>query len=552
MKIESIFTDIFKNNTWGSAESVSGTGSTIYNTEVLRNNLKSFIESNNIKTIIDSACGDFNWMRLIVQEYTNINFIGLDIVKPIIDRNTETYKHLSNVKFFHKNMLIDQLPDGDLVICRDVLGHLTTSDIKKYIRNVKKSNIKYIGTTHFINVEKNSDIKTGEWQPINANILFGNSIYSICEQSSEAKDHKYFNIYEVKNIPDIEPEEIIETEVKTITNIISDQILDTEVTLSVGMAVHDHFDGVYFTVQSILMGETPPDEIIIIDNAPDTNDGKLTKSFCESANQTKNGKRIVKYVEYTQKKSTCVKEQVFNHATTSHVMVVDSHVILKYNTLTNIMKHFKENPDNNDLYHGVITGDNVTSLMATEMKPVYSSHFYGQWHMDHTNVEKGVPFEIEMHGMALFACRKDAWLGFDPRFIGFGGEEGYIHQKFRNNGRKVWCLPNVIYNHQFKRSKAATYPNILEDRLFNYILGWYTTGIDTKPLISHFIEKGMTQKQIDLVIHKVRQVMTTQERKDICITRCPNVMSEGCKHCSCRTAKKNPFRELITCPLNHW
>ena len=41
------------------------------------------------------------------------------------------------------------------------------------------------------------------------------------------------------------------------------------------------------------------------------------------------------------------------------------------------------------------------------------------------------PFEIPMQGMGLFACRRAAWPGFNQAFRGFGGEEWYIHEKFR-------------------------------------------------------------------------------------------------------------------------
>jgi hypothetical protein len=48
---------------------------------------------------------------------------------------------------------------------------------------------------------------------------------------------------------------------------------------------------------------------------------------------------------------------------------------------------------------------------------------------------------IPAQGMGVFACRKNNWLGFNPKFRGFGGEEGYIHEKYRKNGKQVICLP---------------------------------------------------------------------------------------------------------------
>ena len=67
---------------------------------------------------------------------------------------------------------------------------------------------------------------------------------------------------------------------------------------------------------------------------------------------------------------------------------------------------------------------------------------FGQWSTDERGADPDAPpFEITMQGLGLFACRRDAWPGFHPEFRGFGGEEYYIHEKFRRNGAKVLCLP---------------------------------------------------------------------------------------------------------------
>ena len=52
------------------------------------------------------------------------------------------------------------------------------------------------------------------------------------------------------------------------------------------------------------------------------------------------------------------------------------------------------------------------------------------------------PFDVWGNGCGLFSCRRQAWLGFSEHFRGFGGEEGYIHEKFREAGRRVLCLPS--------------------------------------------------------------------------------------------------------------
>jgi hypothetical protein len=91
-----------------------------------------------------------------------------------------------------------------------------------------------------------------------------------------------------------------------------------------------------------------------------------------------------------------------------------------------------------------------------------------------------------MQGLGLFASRKAAWPGFNNLFIGFGGEEGYIHQKVRNNGGKCLCLPFLRWSHRFARPHGASYPNRWEDRIQNYLIGFEEAGLDTQQIQDHF------------------------------------------------------------------
>jgi hypothetical protein len=93
-----------------------------------------------------------------------------------------------------------------------------------------------------------------------------------------------------------------------------------------------------------------------------------------------------------------------------------------------------------------------------------------------------------MQGLGLFTCRKDAWLGFNPRFRGFGGEEFYIHEKFRNAGRTCWCLPWLRWLHRFGRPRGVSYPLSVEDRIWNYVVGWTELGLPLDSIFDHFLE----------------------------------------------------------------
>ena len=91
-----------------------------------------------------------------------------------------------------------------------------------------------------------------------------------------------------------------------------------------------------------------------------------------------------------------------------------------------------------------------------------------------------------MQGLGLFACRRAAWPGFNPDFRGFGGEEGYIHEKFRRAGGRTLCLPFLRWMHRFTRPLGIPYVNRWEDRLRNYLIGFRELGLDTAPVVEHF------------------------------------------------------------------
>jgi hypothetical protein len=96
-------------------------------------------------------------------------------------------------------------------------------------------------------------------------------------------------------------------------------------------------------------------------------------------------------------------------------------------------------------------------------------------------------FEIWGCGLGLFACRRDSWLRFNSDFYGFGGEEGYIHEKYRKAGRKVWCDPSKVWVHFFGScGRQIPYPIPRWERVRNYLIGFEELKMDTSELEKHF------------------------------------------------------------------
>ncbi len=252
--------------------------------------------------------------------------------------------------------------------------------------------------------------------------------------------------------------------------------------MTVGMATYDDYDGVYFTVQAIRLYHpevTDDTEILIIDNNPG---GPCSQPLQDLAKRVEG----VRYVPYGEVRSTAVRDLVFRKARSPYVLCLDSHVLMMPGAIKRLVTYFEAHPDCQDLLQGPLVRDDLTGL-STHFNPVWSHGMYGVWGKDERAEEADhEPFEIPMQGMGVFACCKDAWLGFNPRFIGFGGEEGYIHEKFRQAGQRTLCLPFLRWVHRFNRPLGLPYRNIWGDRVRNYLLGFNELNQDTQTAEAHF------------------------------------------------------------------
>jgi hypothetical protein len=71
---------------------------------------------------------------------------------------------------------------------------------------------------------------------------------------------------------------------------------------------------------------------------------------------------------------------------------------------------------------------------------------------------------------------------------GHGGEEGYLHEKFRRAGGRVICHPGVQWLHRSFHSRGLLYPAQWRDRARNYVLAFDELGWDTEGLEQHLHE----------------------------------------------------------------
>lgn len=125
--------------------------------DVLQSFLKSF---KNQLTVCDLGCGDFNIGKELVANTKK--YIAVDIVEKLIDFNKNKFQS-PNLEFHCLDIAKDDLPFTDCAILRQVLQHLSNSEIINIVD--KLYGFKYVVLTEHLphgNFSPNIDIISGQ------------------------------------------------------------------------------------------------------------------------------------------------------------------------------------------------------------------------------------------------------------------------------------------------------------------------------------------------------------------------------------------------------
>lgn len=163
---EAAFEVIARNRKWkgGGSETVSGSGSTVEYTKMLRPELQEFLENRRVSVLLDAPCGDFNWLRHM--ELPGVRYVGMDIVRDLVRQNQRQYGSRDRL-FVAGDITRDPLPNADLMLCRDCLFHLPFHSCVQFFGNFLDSDIPALLLTSHVN-DVNRDLdRYGAFRPIN-------------------------------------------------------------------------------------------------------------------------------------------------------------------------------------------------------------------------------------------------------------------------------------------------------------------------------------------------------------------------------------------------
>jgi hypothetical protein len=117
----------------GAGESLSGSGSSLAQTQEVRARLGRLLGRIGAAAILDAPCGDHHWMSHVGLA---ASYVGVDIVPELIDLNRRRYP---GQEFLVADIVSDDLPRADLILCRDALVHYSFGKALEMLRNPEPS-----------------------------------------------------------------------------------------------------------------------------------------------------------------------------------------------------------------------------------------------------------------------------------------------------------------------------------------------------------------------------------------------------------------------------
>jgi hypothetical protein len=139
--------------------SPNGPGASLPLTENLRTELPKLLKRHHIRSMLDVACGDWNWMRYV--DLTKLqNYYGWDVDPELVLRSRERAKHLSgrlaiegvSTPFTHfevRNIADTNFPNVDCILARHILIHFPNDWIGSILDKMRASPAKYLLTSNF-------------------------------------------------------------------------------------------------------------------------------------------------------------------------------------------------------------------------------------------------------------------------------------------------------------------------------------------------------------------------------------------------------------------
>jgi SAM-dependent methyltransferase len=150
-----VFTRIYRDKVWGAG---SGGGSDPERAKPYCDFVTAYIKKHKPKRVLDIGCGDLRVANAI--DFGAAYYIGIDAANawPKLEKS-KTFEIL------HGDALTMDLPPADLLLCKEVLQHLTNAQVQALLRRTAHYP-RRLFTSMVVPTSENLDIETGETRAV--------------------------------------------------------------------------------------------------------------------------------------------------------------------------------------------------------------------------------------------------------------------------------------------------------------------------------------------------------------------------------------------------
>ena len=157
-EVQDIFAFIYDRSVWGGG---SGAGSNLQVTVPYIGYLRYLMEHHDVRTIVDLGCGDWRFARHL--DFTGREYIGYDVVPSVVEANRVAYG-APNIRFEHADAAqVDSLPEADLIVCKDVLQHLSNRNVLRVLEKCARARLALFTNDYH---PLNADCSDGDTRPL--------------------------------------------------------------------------------------------------------------------------------------------------------------------------------------------------------------------------------------------------------------------------------------------------------------------------------------------------------------------------------------------------
>lgn len=97
-----------------------------------------------VRSIADTPCGDFHWMCDFLETRPDVDYIGYDIVEPLIAENRARHP---DRRFEVLDITAQSPAPADLVFSKDLVNHLYERDVWATLRHMASSGSRWLMIT---------------------------------------------------------------------------------------------------------------------------------------------------------------------------------------------------------------------------------------------------------------------------------------------------------------------------------------------------------------------------------------------------------------------